>query len=100
MTSRWYNNFQPPHAIMPYKGMVFIIACRGFVDYLLHSHVARDFLQWVSNTEMPDETYFPSLNHNPHLRVPGSYRGKLHDTTTSFPVCLPTLQVFFILILI
>ncbi|XP_076452617.1 beta-1,3-galactosyl-O-glycosyl-glycoprotein beta-1,6-N-acetylglucosaminyltransferase-like [Babylonia areolata] len=74
-TWRWYNNFGPPHGIVPYKGMVFVMACRGFVDYILHHHVAQDFLNWVRYTDMPDETYFPSLNHNPHLLVPGSYKG-------------------------
>lgn len=74
-TGRWYNNFGPPHGIVPYKGMVFMMAVRGFVDYILHSPVSRDFLEWVKYTHMPDETYFPSLNHNPHLKVPGSYKG-------------------------
>ena len=57
--------------------MVFMMACRGFVDYILHNQVAQDFLRWVRYTDMPDETYFPSLNHNPHLMVPGSYKGRL-----------------------
>ena len=72
---RWYNSFSAPHGIQPMKGNLHITASRGFVDFVLHSDVARDFLRWVSFTEVPDETFFASLNHNPHLRVPGSYLG-------------------------
>lgn len=85
MTSRWYNNYAPPHGITPYKGMVFILACRGFVDYILHNRVAKDILEWVKYTDMPDETYFPSLNHNPHLMAPGSYRGPADTNPATKP---------------
>ncbi|XP_076452618.1 beta-1,3-galactosyl-O-glycosyl-glycoprotein beta-1,6-N-acetylglucosaminyltransferase-like [Babylonia areolata] len=67
--------FGPPHGIVPFKGLVFVVVCRGFVDYILHHPVAQDFLLWVRYTEIPDETFFTSLNHNAHLRVPGSYKG-------------------------
>lgn len=72
---RWYSNFAPPDSIRPQKGLVFIIASRGMVDYMLHNPVAERLLDWVSRTDYPDETYFPTINHNPHLQVPGSYKG-------------------------
>lgn len=72
---RWYETFPPPNYIRPYKGLVFMLASRGFVDYMLHNDVAHKLLRWVSYTEFPDESYFSTLNHNPHLMVPGSYKG-------------------------
>ncbi|XP_076436586.1 N-acetyllactosaminide beta-1,6-N-acetylglucosaminyl-transferase-like [Babylonia areolata] len=80
---RWYNNFVAPHHIKPLKGNLHVAASRPFVDFLLHSHVAADFLDWVRNTEVPDETFFSSLNHNPHLHAPGSFLGP-PDTDAKF----------------
>ncbi|XP_046342339.2 beta-1,3-galactosyl-O-glycosyl-glycoprotein beta-1,6-N-acetylglucosaminyltransferase 3-like [Haliotis rufescens] len=72
---RWRRVLPAPHGITPMKGPVHVIASRDFVDYVLHSHVARDFLHWTNKTKYPDETFFPSLNNNRHLRVPGHYAG-------------------------
>uniref|UniRef100_A0A2C9JNP9 NPHP4 Ig-like domain-containing protein n=1 Tax=Biomphalaria glabrata TaxID=6526 RepID=A0A2C9JNP9_BIOGL len=72
---RWYENLPPPNNIQPYKGLVFVIVSRGYVDYILHDPVAHKLLEWVSHTDFPDESYFSTLNHNPHLAVPGSYKG-------------------------
>ena len=47
------------------------------MDFVLHNRVALDFLEWVKTTGIPDETFFSSLNHSPHLFVPGAYTGKL-----------------------
>ncbi|KAL8602113.1 hypothetical protein ACOMHN_007382 [Nucella lapillus] len=80
---RWYNNFRPPDSIRPRKGNVHIAASRAFVGYLLHSPVARRFLEWAKTTEVPDETFFSSLNHNPHLHVPGAFLGP-PDTDAKF----------------
>jgi len=66
-----------PYDIIVTKGSVHIVAVRGFVEYVIHSRTAAEFLDWVKNTEVPDETFFASLNHNPHLQVPGSYLGML-----------------------
>ncbi|CAL1539265.1 unnamed protein product, partial [Lymnaea stagnalis] len=74
---RWYENFPPPNNIQPYKGLVFMLASRGYVDYILHEPVAQDLLEWVRHTDFPDESFFSTLNHNPHLKVPGSYRGRI-----------------------
>ena len=65
-----------PHGITPVKGPIHIVASRGFVDFTLHHRTAKDFLQWAKRMEVPDETYFPSLNNNPHLQAPGSVKRK------------------------
>lgn len=74
-TERWKTAGRAPHNIRPTKGAVHVIVQRGFVDYILHSSVAKDFLRWVKKIDVPDETFFSSLNHNSHLKVPGSYLG-------------------------
>ena len=73
--SRWSKAGKPPHKLMVTKGAVHIAVSRGYVEYLLHNQVAKDLLQWVKKTKIPDETYFTTLNHNPQLGVPGSYKG-------------------------
>ncbi|XP_041363142.1 beta-1,3-galactosyl-O-glycosyl-glycoprotein beta-1,6-N-acetylglucosaminyltransferase 4-like [Gigantopelta aegis] len=66
-----------PHGIKPAKGPIHMVASRGFVDYVLHNQTAKDFLEWVRPMRVPDETYFTSLNNNAHLRIPGSFTGRL-----------------------
>ncbi|KAH9515052.1 Beta-1,3-galactosyl-O-glycosyl-glycoprotein beta-1,6-N-acetylglucosaminyltransferase [Bulinus truncatus] len=82
---RWYENLPPPNNIQPYKGLVFVLVSRGFVDYILHNPVAQKLLDWVSHTDFPDESYFSTLNHNPHLAVPGSYKGHPETNADSKP---------------
>nr|KAG5712030.1 hypothetical protein BaRGS_020756 [Batillaria attramentaria] len=82
---RWYNNFGAPHNITPLKGNVHAVLSRGFVDFVLHEPVARDLLDWVKFTDFPDETFFSTLNHNPHLGVPGSYVGPPDTDASSKP---------------
>ncbi|KAH9514858.1 hypothetical protein Btru_021150 [Bulinus truncatus] len=48
---------------------------RHFVDYILHNPKAKDLLDWVNKTVVPDETYFTMLNHNPQLGIKGTYKG-------------------------
>ncbi|XP_025102191.1 beta-1,3-galactosyl-O-glycosyl-glycoprotein beta-1,6-N-acetylglucosaminyltransferase-like isoform X2 [Pomacea canaliculata] len=72
---RWASAGSPPHGIAPVKGSVHIVVNRDFVDYVLHSPVAQDFLNWTRRVDVPDETFFSSLNHNPHLGIRGSYKG-------------------------
>ncbi|XP_052794083.1 beta-1,3-galactosyl-O-glycosyl-glycoprotein beta-1,6-N-acetylglucosaminyltransferase-like [Mya arenaria] len=80
-TVKWVNTERlssagpAPHNIRPSKGAVHIAASRGYVDYLLHDQRAKDLLEWTRKTDIPDETYFSTLNSNPHLNVPGSYNG-------------------------
>ena len=72
-----FRKSAPPHNITIAKGSTHIIACRGFVDYILHNQTARDLLEWMRNIYVPDEHYFASLNHNVHLQVPGGYKGEI-----------------------
>jgi hypothetical protein len=58
------------------KGSVHIVASRAYVDYVINNDAAKQFLQWTRRTQVPDETYFSSLNHSPQLKVPGSYLGE------------------------
>lgn len=73
---RWLAAGPPPHQIHPVKGSVHITVNRDFVDYVINNPVAKDFLNWSRKVAVPDETYFASLNHNPHLRIPGAYKGE------------------------
>lgn len=65
----------PPANITVTKGSVHIVATRKFVHYIIYDEISLRFREWVKNTSIPDETYFTSLNFNPHLHVPGSYLG-------------------------
>ncbi|XP_055865606.1 beta-1,3-galactosyl-O-glycosyl-glycoprotein beta-1,6-N-acetylglucosaminyltransferase-like [Biomphalaria glabrata] len=65
----------PPHNITAIKGSVHIAVNRDFVDYILHHRTAKDLLDWVKNTSIPDETFFTTLNHNPQLGIRGTYKG-------------------------
>ncbi|XP_052805494.1 N-acetyllactosaminide beta-1,6-N-acetylglucosaminyl-transferase-like [Mya arenaria] len=73
--NRWANAGPPPHGVVPTKGAVHIIASRGYVDFVLHDPIAADLLNWTRKTSVPDETFFSTINHNPSLGVPGSYKG-------------------------
>ena len=43
------------------------------------SEQSRDLLSWFSDTMAPDEYIWPTLNHNPQLHAPGSYKGEFSD---------------------
>ncbi|XP_060589516.1 N-acetyllactosaminide beta-1,6-N-acetylglucosaminyl-transferase-like isoform X2 [Ruditapes philippinarum] len=66
----------PPYGIQITKGSMHIAANRFFVDFCLHDTRAREYLEWLKITRIPDELFFSSLNHNPHLGIPGSYIGE------------------------
>ncbi|XP_046366452.2 beta-1,3-galactosyl-O-glycosyl-glycoprotein beta-1,6-N-acetylglucosaminyltransferase-like isoform X1 [Haliotis rufescens] len=74
--SRWGNAGRPPHNIRAVKGAVHIVANRQYVEYIVHDPVANDLLTWLKRTTIPDETFFATLNHNPHLKIPGTYQGE------------------------
>ncbi|XP_014790115.1 beta-1,3-galactosyl-O-glycosyl-glycoprotein beta-1,6-N-acetylglucosaminyltransferase 3, partial [Octopus bimaculoides] len=63
----------PPHNIKVSKGSVHIVASRGYIEFLIMDRRSQDFTKWVRDTRNPDETLFSTMNHNPHLRVPGSF---------------------------
>ncbi|XP_064643375.1 beta-1,3-galactosyl-O-glycosyl-glycoprotein beta-1,6-N-acetylglucosaminyltransferase 3-like isoform X2 [Lineus longissimus] len=66
----------PPRDIVLAKGSVHIVAKRGYVQYVIHDPLSKEFREWLRDTWIPDETFFSSLNHNPKLNVPGSYLGE------------------------
>lgn len=72
---RWNTLPPPPHNLTATKGSVHIIANRGFVDFAINNQKAKDLLEWVKNVSVPDECFFATLNHNPSLRIKGSYMG-------------------------
>ena len=74
---RFEGKSPAPYNMNLTKGSVHIVAVRGFVEYVVYNKTSIDFLDWVKDTYIPDETFFTSLNHNPHLEVPGSYLGRL-----------------------
>lgn len=75
---RWARaRVRPPHNIRPVKGSVHVAVNRHMVDFALHSNVSRDFQIWLQKTDIPDETFFASLNYNSHLGIHGSFAGLL-----------------------
>ncbi|XP_060078206.1 beta-1,3-galactosyl-O-glycosyl-glycoprotein beta-1,6-N-acetylglucosaminyltransferase-like [Ylistrum balloti] len=84
-SGRWQKAGDPPGGIRPVKGSVHITANRGFVDYILHNQTAIDFLNWTRRIDFPDECFFSSLNHNPHLGIPGTYKGEPETSTDVKP---------------
>jgi hypothetical protein len=66
----------PPHNITLAKGSMHVAVNRYFVDFCLHDQRSLDFLDWLKQTKIPDETFFSSLNYNPHLGIKGSFIGK------------------------
>ena len=76
----------PPPGIHVAKGSVHVALTRGFVQYILHNETAQQFLEWVQQTRVADETYFASLNHSPALRIPGSPTGNRVSQTYFLPI--------------
>ncbi|XP_068694092.1 N-acetyllactosaminide beta-1,6-N-acetylglucosaminyl-transferase-like isoform X2 [Montipora foliosa] len=64
----------PPHNIAIYKGATHIIAIREFVDFVLHNQIAKDFVEFLKDTFIPDESVYGSLQQHP--LAPGGIRGK------------------------
>ena len=77
----------PGFKIVWIKGAVFIVAQRGFVEFAINDWRAKrvlDILRNDSYNKVPDEQFFATLNHNPSLKVPGSYIGTL-ETGPKYP---------------
>ena len=65
----------PPHQIKMAKGEAHAIMSRAFVDYVINNRVAQDLLKWSADINVPQEFFFPTLQSNPQLHVPGSWTG-------------------------
>lgn len=77
-TEWWRTNVKKdpaPHGVLITKGSAHMAVSRKFIEFVLSSPIAQDLLTWMYDIRVPDEHYFSSLNHSPHLKVPGSYKG-------------------------
>ncbi|XP_059173778.1 beta-1,3-galactosyl-O-glycosyl-glycoprotein beta-1,6-N-acetylglucosaminyltransferase-like isoform X2 [Physella acuta] len=83
------ENWRFPHRAVwfrPMKGSTHVTLSRAFVDFVLHNKRARDVFKWVTTLKsFHDEAFFSTLNHNPHLGAPGSYKGNLELTEENKP---------------
>ena len=80
------QEFSPPNpGIQPTKGSVHVAVNRHFVEYIFNNETGQEIVQWVKQTEIPDETLFSTLNHNPHLGIPGTYKGIPERTSMHGP---------------
>ena len=64
-----------PSGVHMYKGEVHIVVSSAWVDFALNDPRALQLLAYVrDHTEIPDEWFFSTLNHNPYsLPAPGSF---------------------------
>ena len=64
----------PPHNFVIHKGSTHIVAIREFVEFALHGKIGKDFIEFLKDTYVPDETVYASLQQHP--LAPGGIRGK------------------------
>ncbi|XP_067675573.1 beta-1,3-galactosyl-O-glycosyl-glycoprotein beta-1,6-N-acetylglucosaminyltransferase 4-like [Haliotis asinina] len=81
-TSRYNENIRrfwragtAPHGLRPVIGSVHVVVNRNFVNFSVNDPIAKDLQKWLRLTEIPDETYFPTLNYSPQLNIPGTSKG-------------------------
>ncbi|KAH9494592.1 Beta-1,3-galactosyl-O-glycosyl-glycoprotein beta-1,6-N-acetylglucosaminyltransferase 3 [Bulinus truncatus] len=89
--SKWRSS--PPYNMTAVKGSVHIVVNRDFIDFILHNPKVKEILRWVNTTNIPDETFFATLNHNPQLGIKGSYKG-VPETTNHTSMVKPFLARF------
>jgi len=70
-----YFKDPPPYNMTIYKGSNQMAVTRQFVLYFLYHPWSQHIVEYFVDTLAPDEFIWPTLNHNPHLHVPGSYKG-------------------------
>ncbi|XP_022784859.1 beta-1,3-galactosyl-O-glycosyl-glycoprotein beta-1,6-N-acetylglucosaminyltransferase 4-like isoform X1 [Stylophora pistillata] len=63
----------PPYNITLFKGANHVGLTKGFVEYIIFNQTARDFIDWLSDTRSPPETFYSSLQQHPG--VPGGVIG-------------------------
>ena len=63
----------PPHDIKLLKGSNHVALTREFVEYITFNETARAFIEWLSDTLSPPETFYASLQQHPG--VPGGVVG-------------------------
>ena len=82
----------PPHGYNITKGSAHIAVTREFVRHVLTDRKARDLFDWMSDIKVPDEHFFQTINHSPHIPAPGSFPG-----TFIFCVCV-TIRITVVLL--
>lgn len=63
-----------PFNIELYKGANHVALTKAFVEYILFDKTARAFIEWLSDTRSPPETFYSSLQQHPG--VPGGVVGQ------------------------
>ncbi|OON19175.1 Core-2/I-Branching enzyme, partial [Opisthorchis viverrini] len=82
-----------------YKGSVHVVVRREFVEYMNNDNKAQQLLvalkaheSMVNREIFPDEAFFPTLNHNPHVfKIPGAFLGTHEETVTGL---IPRLKIW------
>jgi len=64
-----------PHGFNVTKGSTHVAVTREFVEFAVGDSRARNLLRWMTDIRIPDEYFFPTLNHNPRMNIPGSFLG-------------------------
>lgn len=72
---RWEKAGPVPDKITPYKGSVHVAVNKNFAQFAISNATSLRLMNWLTRTDIPDELFFTTLNHNPHLRIPGSFTG-------------------------
>jgi len=65
-----------PHGFNMAKGSTHMAVTRAFVEFAVHDLRAQSLLDWMSNIRVSDEFFFQTLNHNPQMNIPGSFKGR------------------------
>ena len=64
----FYNTYTPkappPYNLTFYKGELHGLFSRRFVEFLVESEVAKDYLDWCWDSGHPSEHYWNVLNYN------------------------------------
>lgn len=66
----------PPYNVSVVKGSAYGVFSREFVEFVTENRIARELLDWFRDVYSPDEYYWATLHHNPHIGTPGAYKGK------------------------
>ncbi|XP_074641213.1 beta-1,3-galactosyl-O-glycosyl-glycoprotein beta-1,6-N-acetylglucosaminyltransferase 3-like [Tubulanus polymorphus] len=63
-----------PHGIRVRRGELHLIASRKFIEYIIRKKEAKDFLNWLRDTNIPDESFYSTLTaRQAAICVPGAY---------------------------
>lgn len=63
----------PPHGLKLYKGSNHVAVTRRFAEFILLDQRAKDFYNWLSDTFIPDEAFYSTLQQI--AGAPGGHQG-------------------------